>query len=1303
MTRMPGAAHGAGLFPGIAFALALLASPSEVGASVSADVEVTTAAELFDQLNAPGAENPLSLHVVGELELGGQTVVIAAGRQVTLWGDGIAVLDGQDMAQVVQVQGSLVLQGVDVVRGRAASSNGACIRVTGLGAFRMVGGSIAHCKRHNGGTLGSVIGGGAAAMLGYTFELIGTTIEDCSVETLNGSPRGGGLFLWAGAATLSQVVFRNNRVESNRGIAGGGGICVGGGSLLLTDAQFFNCSAQTHLVDAFGGGLAVRNGADIVDVQVKNVSFHGTSAVTFAGQAFGGGVGIYDRQATLEGVSFHSTWVQSTTNEAYGGGLATSRGVVQASDVQFYETLASSDDGQAYGGGVGMSGGDVNIHRALFDGTECISTLSAGTGGGLGMSAGRSTVRDASFVETSTAQSSVGNGGAVGLLDGSASLLDCETTDTFSPGSGLSVFAGAAAQITTAMLTINQDCTALGVNRPLIRTLSVTAPARLRNLTLNTRGCTNRVSATGGIAECDSMDDLCAIGATCFTVADDQGISTPQCKCPATTFASPDAPTDALAPYTSGCISPLVAETLQREAPEVILFLEKTATSVPYTVIPLTLRVTGTAWVLNGMADEYAWRVNESLLAPWLRVVDVAGNVTEPQFTGVVSLAKILINVSAANVSDSPTPYTSVVRVHTELPSADSSAIVPQVQEIPVQLYVNAEPVAAMCTFAPAELQERQIIELDGERNVAKARFIARDVEGLPVERPGIADLFSARRYQCTDRSCTDRNLSESIGASVVYVGAELGQPGMLEVRTTLVRLHASIVAVTLNGEPLPFTSVVRLVCPSGEYTALCECECNTCPASAECSAGATQQDLVLRPNHWRISPLTMDIHECNKQGTQPTPCFGGGNASSYCYAGLTGPMCQVCEEPWHYIDIERAAAVHAGNQSDPLVQGSICKACPAKSSVVAVLIPLFILICTFAALGLAVAVCLALSSRYGIGRSLALDASRFWEDNGGKAKFKIAFGFYQVVLTLPVIVDIPVPDWYTHAMSVFGFFAFDFASIEWWVGDSLCLGRFQDLVTIQGSYPLIVFAGLIPPTVAVYALYRLASRDDETIRSAIVGGVQCTVPVGLYVAFFAVPSRARALAPAFNCQSFVYDPETGQEFAYLRADVRVECWQRADGGAERDLSHAYQQVLWRAQVWLCVWSIFVPLCIAAMLFRMRSVVRSNRLAASMWRLLTFLHGDYSADYYWWDLLELMRKLVLTGLLLLMVPDTDPMYAYLRLTIALVVTVGYLVALIIARPFRESHGASTLAVAIISNVSLFCARTPPRHSQRGAC
>ena len=65
------------------------------------------------------------------------------------------------------------------------------------------------------------------------------------------------------------------------------------------------------------------------------------------------------------------------------------------------------------------------------------------------------------------------------------------------------------------------------------------------------------------------------------------------------------------------------------------------------------------------------------------------------------------------------------------------------------------------------------------------------------------------------------------------------------------------------------------------------------------------------------------------------------------------------------------------------------------------------------------------------------------------------------------------------------------------------------------------------------------------------------------------------------------------------------------------------------------------------------------------------------------QVLELLKKLILTGFLLLVPPDL----IFLRLVIALLICMAYLVLLMHARPHREP---TTAAVAVSVNVVLVC-------------
>ena len=83
-----------------------------------------------------------------------------------------------------------------------------------------------------------------------------------------------------------------------------------------------------------------------------------------------------------------------------------------------------------------------------------------------------------------------------------------------------------------------------------------------------------------------------------------------------------------------------------------------------------------------------------------------------------------------------------------------------------------------------------------------------------------------------------------------------------------------------------------------------------------------------------------------------------------------------------------------------------------------------------------------------------------------------------------------------------------------------------------------------------------------------------------------------------------------------------------------------------------------------------------KKTRTALTRATRFLHREYVLTYYWWEALELARKLVLTGAVLL-IPEER---AFVRLVVATLVCVCYSVAIAIVRPYNRVED-DVLAVA----------------------
>ena len=110
-----------------------------------------------------------------------------------------------------------------------------------------------------------------------------------------------------------------------------------------------------------------------------------------------------------------------------------------------------------------------------------------------------------------------------------------------------------------------------------------------------------------------------------------------------------------------------------------------------------------------------------------------------------------------------------------------------------------------------------------------------------------------------------------------------------------------------------------------------------------------------------------------------------------------------------------------------------------------------------------------------------------------------------------------------------------------------------------------------------------------------------------------------------------------------------------------------------------------MPLGFLALLLRARKPVASQR-AAPLSRATSFLWRDYSASFLFWEVLDLLRKIFLTSMVLFI----DQEYGsrkLLRTVVAAIVSATFLTLLALARPYRRSDD---LYLACVANLLLTC-------------
>ena len=469
---------------------------------------------------------------------------------------------------------------------------------------------------------------------------------------------------------------------------------------------------------------------------------------------------------------------------------------------------------------------------------------------------------------------------------------------------------------------------------------------------------------------------------------------------------------------------------------------------------------------------------------------------------------------------------------------------------------------------------------------------------------------------------------------------------------------------------------------------------CQACPMDVvNCSGslGATLETLKLTVNHWRLSAQTTDIRECNtrRQGAALTRCRGGADSSNYCFEGLSGPFCRLCVDKGHYLD--------EGLQR--------CVRCPVAGAG-ALAMPLLIVLAIAAFVALLQQLWLrrrrlnrqellglveSSSMRAWLRQNARKEVSAWAEMANAQAmlvramaqvglvgKLKLLLSYYQVILVMPQAFDVPLPPLYEEFMRVFEWLRLDWFSVA---APAACVGGFRLRLALTALGPLVPLALLVIGS-ALYGIGRAAKEaraagDGEPVpyRQAAGRGVRRTLPLVLFALFALVPSVCATIFSTFSCQAFGFDDddddgEVNLTRSFLYADYAVEC-----SGED------YEALRALATGFVVIWAVGVPALFLALLLSSRSTAV---WAAPLWHAVGFLHSEYEPQLYFWELLELTRKLLLTGFVFLMPQQQST----LRIVFAILMSIGYHTLLQAASPYKQR---STFFVATALSLTLQCA------------
>eukprot|EP00611_Tribonema_gayanum_P023781 TRINITY_DN507_c0_g1_i5.p1 TRINITY_DN507_c0_g1~~TRINITY_DN507_c0_g1_i5.p1 ORF type:complete len:835 (-),score=189.38 TRINITY_DN507_c0_g1_i5:172-2676(-) len=414
----------------------------------------------------------------------------------------------------------------------------------------------------------------------------------------------------------------------------------------------------------------------------------------------------------------------------------------------------------------------------------------------------------------------------------------------------------------------------------------------------------------------------------------------------------------------------------------------------------------------------------------------------------------------------------------------------------------------------------------------------------------------------------------------------------------------------------------------SGRYT------CTTCdPTTMVCDKGGLAvQGIPLQSGYWRESLETTNIKKC----FHAAACNGGApsleaTADAYCAEGYQGPYCAVCSDGY------------------TSVYGYACTSCDSSGAALGiflrVLVMVFILLLAVwlfvgGAMRYAAPAQLEAQPRSAAKRSLnAFILSPATYVLSLLVHMRIPIVVLQVITKFLSVTGVPLPAVYEKFLRYL-----QFVNLDWsWLLSIGCYLKvnFYDELLLATLTPLAVAAIIFVPRLLVRCC---SARMTDRMHAALESFAARDLRILLVLAFLIFGGVSSTILETFGCESF---PTINERF--LRADYAISC-----------NTSTYKSYRAYAAFMLVVYPIGIPALFALLLSKARDEVRGPGAAADVpadaeneqqvplndmpqpyvKSASQFLAEPYRDSTFFWEVTECMRRLLLTGILIFILPGT---------------------------------------------------------------
>ena len=165
---------------------------------------------------------------------------------------------------------------------------------------------------------------------------------------------------------------------------------------------------------------------------------------------------------------------------------------------------------------------------------------------------------------------------------------------------------------------------------------------------------------------------------------------------------------------------------------------------------------------------------------------------------------------------------------------------------------------------------------------------------------------------------------------------------------------------------------------------------------------------------------------------------------------------------------------------------------------------------------------------------------------------------------------------------------------------------------------------------------------------------------MALRISFLAFPTVSSLAFKAFRCDDLDHN-DGGVKTGVMQADYAVQCWD--DDGS---FTEEYQRIRTLARLAIFLYPFCVPVGYLFLFWRVRHTVWRGAEPTKLSTSVSFLTEEYDAAFFFWELAEVVKKLVLIGAMSVVLPGTLN-----QLMLGFIIMLCFLVALLVAKPYKR--------------------------------